>query len=191
MATKRITEGLTKPKDGNWRNLTFPEGSRRKQSVRMPESLKQKLSVQAKTSRHPQTGKLFNSLNALAQHALSEFIKVRPYEHGLQFYKSRATVRHQDGEVQSTDWVQVHLMLDCQVLDAAEQACMVSNAPLYRGKPAIASYIFTALIWWAKYVKRVPATKSIGAVDKPAVPVSSAFRADEGPQDETTKSYAW
>jgi len=87
-----------------------------------------------------------SSLTAYYEHILLEFISQRPWEHGLCWRKPRVRVVVVGDGVGSTGWAQVNVQVPKEMADDILKH--VKTLGVSR-----AAFLYTALFWWAMYMK--------------------------------------
>jgi hypothetical protein len=101
------------------------------------------------------------SLTAYFEHILSEFIKQRPWDHGLVWRKPRVRVVILGDGVGSTGWAQVNVQVPKELADRIEKIIMTLDI-------SRAAFLYTAFFWWAMYIK--PPRKFLPAIEAAASP---------------------
>lgn len=87
-----------------------------------------------------------SSLTAYYEHILTEFIKQRPWDHGLCWRKPRVRVVVMGDGLGSTGWAQVNVQVPKKMADDIEK--LVKTLGVSR-----AAFLYTAFFWWAMYMK--------------------------------------
>lgn len=107
--------------------------------TRLPEPLRQYLKALAAYR--------WGTLDAMFERVFTHFLREKPYEHGLHFRQPRAAASYARGgdSRQKTGWVLVNVHLPRELAGAVRRDAE-------RLEVSIASYLYTALYWWARYV---------------------------------------
>jgi hypothetical protein len=87
----------------------------------------------------------YPSLTAMFADMLRRFIDEKPWEHGLHFRKPKTPLSHGGGNIATTGWEQVNLLLTHEL---AEEVTKVAE---HCGHSR-AAFCYTAIFWWVSYV---------------------------------------